>query len=74
MTFGSHVKFLKDDIGIFYKWCGGEDKWTHDFQLFSELSEKRSLITPIPGDATTLDTWVISKMVDWRSVQDRTQN
>jgi len=72
MTFGSYSKFLKEDYLIFKKWCGGNDKWTHDFQLFSELSVKRGLITPIPGYSTTLDNWVISKMVDWEAVQNRT--
>jgi hypothetical protein len=72
MTFASKVGFLIDDKSTFIQWCGGEDKWTHDFQLFTEISSKRGLITPIPGYATHLDTWVIAKMVDWKAVMDRT--
>jgi len=72
MTFASKVKFLKEDFDIFYKWCGGKDKWTHDTQLFTELSNKRSLITPIPGYATHLDSWVIGKLVNWEDVMIRT--
>lgn len=72
MTFASKVGFLVDDRTTFIQWCGGEDKWTHDFQLFTELSSKRGLVTPIPGYATHLDTWVIAKMVDWQAVIDRT--
>jgi len=72
MTFASKASFLKEDIDIFYKWCGGTDNWTHDTQLFTELSNKRSLITPIPGYATHLDSWVIANLVDWKSVLDRT--
>lgn len=72
MTFASRVSTLKQDLEVFKKWCGGADKWTHDFQLFTELSTKRKLITPIPGYATHLDSWVIAKMVDWKSCLDRT--
>lgn len=74
MTFASKVAYLIDDKDIFYKWCGGEDRWTHDFQLFSALSESRGLITPIPGYATHMDTWVIARMVDWKDCLDRTTN
>jgi len=72
MTFASKVSILQADREIFQKWCGGEDKWTHDHQLFTELSSKRRLITPIPGYATHMDTWVIAKMVDWRDCLIRT--
>ena len=72
MTFASKAGFLVDDKPTFIQWCGGEDKWTHDFQLFTEISSKRGLITPMPGYATHLDTWVIAKMVDWQAVMDRT--
>ena len=72
MTFASKAMFLAEDKSIFYKWCGGNDNWTHDFQLFTELSAKRGLITPLPGYATHLDTWVIAKMVDWEDVLNRT--
>ena len=72
MTFASTVQILKEDREIFQRWCGGDDKWTHDFQLFTELSMKRSLITPVPGYATHMDTWVMGKMVDWKDVLDRT--
>lgn len=72
MTFASKVKFLKEDKGVFYKWCGGPDNWTHDFQLFTELSTKRGLITPIPGYASHMDTWTLDKITDWKSVLDRT--
>jgi hypothetical protein len=74
MTFASRAGFLNDDKDIFQRWCGGEDRWTHDFQLFTELSQLRGLITPIPGYATHLDTWVIAKMVDWKDLLDRTSN
>jgi hypothetical protein len=74
MTFASKSMFLADDRAVFQQWCGGTDNWTHDFQLFSELSAKRGLITPIPGYATHMDTWVIAKMVDWRSCLDRTSH
>ena len=72
MTFASRVEHLIEDRAVFQQWCGGDDKWTHDFQLFTELSEKQGLITPIPGYATHMDTWVIGKMVDWQAVLDRT--
>lgn len=74
MTFASKAMFLADDRAVFQQWCGGEDRWTHDFQLFSELSANRGLITPVPGYATHLDTWVIARMVDWRSCLDRTSH
>jgi hypothetical protein len=72
MTFASYAGYLSNDRSIFERWCGGEDKWTHDFQLFTELSNKYGLITPVPGYATHLDEWVIAKMVDWLDVQQRT--
>ena len=72
MTFASVAGVLLSDKAIFQHWCGGEDKWTHDFQLFTELASKKNLVTPIPGYATHLDTWVIAKMVDWKAVMDRT--
>ena len=74
MTFASRVGYLIDDRATFIQWCGGDDKWTHDFQLFTELSSTRGLITPIPGYATHMDTWVIGKMVDWQAVLERTSN
>lgn len=74
MTFASRAGFLAEDKSVFYKWCGGEDKWTHDFQLFTHLSKTRGLITPMPGYATHLDTWVIAKIVDWEAVLNRTSN
>jgi hypothetical protein len=72
MTFGTTVSYLQEDRESFYRWCGGTDNWTHDFQLFTELSNTRGLITPLPGYATHMDTWVIAKMVDWKDVVDRT--
>lgn len=72
MTFASRVKNLQEDRELFYKWCGGTDNWTHDFQLFTAISETRGLITPIPGYATHMDSWVIGKMVDWQEVLNRT--
>lgn len=72
MTFASSVDNLINDYDLFKQWCGGPDRWTHDFQLFTEISETRGLITPVPGYATHLDTWVIAKMVDWKDVLDRT--
>lgn len=74
MTFASKVMFLQEDRSIFQKWCGGNDNWTHDFQLFTELATKRGLITPMPGYATHLDTWVIAKIVDWKDCLDRTSH
>lgn len=74
MTFASKVMYLVDDKPLFYQWCGGEDKWTHDTQLFTAISEKRGLITPVPGYATHCDTWVVAKMVDWAAVLDRTNS
>lgn len=74
MTFASRSGFLAEDKSIFYQWCGGADNWTHDFQLFTELAKKRGLITPMPGYATHLDTWVIAKIVDWEAVLNRTSN
>ena len=71
MTFASQVRYLIQDRAVFQQWCGGEDKWTHDFQLFTELSTARGLITPIPGYATHMDTWVIGRMVDWQEVLNR---
>ena len=72
MTFATRVGSLRQDKDLFYKWCGGDDKWTHDFQLFTAISETKGLITPIPGYATHCDTWVIGHMVDWKDVLDRT--
>jgi hypothetical protein len=72
MTFASTVQFLLKDKDLFYKWCFGTDNWTHDTQLFSAISERRGLITPIPGYATHMDSWVMAKMVDWKEVLDRT--
>jgi len=72
MTFASRVGYLKEDRPLFQKWCGGEDNWTHDTQLFTAISESRGLITPVPGYATHCDTWVIAKMVDWEDVLNRT--
>jgi len=72
MTFASQVRYLIQDRELFQQWCGGEDKWTHDTQLFTALSESRGLVTPIPGYATHCDTWVIAKIVDWQDVLDRT--
>lgn len=72
MTFGAHVGYLKDDVQLFRKWCGGADRWTHDYQLFTEIAKTRGLITPVPGYATHMDTWTMSKMVDWYEVQQRT--
>jgi hypothetical protein len=72
MTFGARVRDLKEDRNTFYQWCGGEDKWTHDFQLFTELSTKKNLITPLPGYATHCDSWVVARMVDWEEVLTRT--
>jgi len=72
MTFAARVGSLKEDRELFYQWCGGDDKWTHDFQLFTAISQTRGLITPIPGYATHCDTWVVAKMVDWEDVLNRT--
>ena len=72
MTFASRVGYLKEDLSLFQRWCGGTDNWTHDTQLFTAISELRGLVTPVPGYATHCDTWVIAKMVDWQSVLDRT--
>ena len=72
MTFASQVGYLIQDMDLFQQWCGGEDHWTHDTQLFTAISNLRGLITPIPGYATHMDTWVIGKMVDWEDVLNRT--
>ena len=74
MTFASRAGYLKEDQPLFQQWCGGEDNWTHDTQLFTAISELRGLVTPVPGYATHMDTWVIAKMVDWQAVLDRTAN
>ena len=74
MTFASKAMFLAEDRAVFQQWCGGSDRWTHDFQLFTELSQKRGLITPVPGYATHMDTWVVAKMVDWQACLDRTSH
>jgi len=74
MTFASKVKQLKQDKEIFQRWCGGADNWTHDFQLFTELAATRGLITPIPGYASHMDTWVIGKLVDWHDCLRRTSD
>jgi hypothetical protein len=72
MTFASSVNNLIEDYDLFKQWCGGTDRWTHDFQLFTEISKTKGLITPVPGYATHLDSWVIGKMVDWEDVLNRT--
>lgn len=72
MTFAGHVKYLQSDLSVFKKWCGGADRWTHDFQLFTELANTRGLITAVPGYATHMDTWTMAGIVDWHDVQQRT--
>jgi len=74
MTFASSVHYLKQDKDIFYQWCGGDDHWTHDSQLFTELGNKRGLITPVPGYATHCDSWTMDKIIDWQDVLNRTIN
>jgi hypothetical protein len=73
MTFASRVKNLQEDRDEFYRWCGGDDNWTHDTQLFTELSNKRGLVTPVPGYATHCDAYVVGAMIDWFNVLERTQ-
>lgn len=72
MTFATRVGFLKADKVDFYRWCGGEDNWTHDTQLFETLSQKRGLISPVPGYSTHCDKWVIDSLIDWQDVLTRT--
>lgn len=74
MTFASKARYLKKDRATFQRWCGGSDNWTHDFQLFTELANTRGLITPIPGYASHMDTWVIAKLVDWYDCLRRTSD
>ena len=74
MTFATRVKYLIQDRDIFQKWCGGDDNWTHDAHLFTELSNLRGLITPVPGYASHMETWVIAKLVDWEDVLNRTSS
>lgn len=74
MTFAARAMHLKADKEVFYKWCGGPDNWTHDFQLFTELTQNRMLITPIPGYATHCDSWVMDRIVDWEDVLKRTSS
>lgn len=71
LTFASRISTLTKDKDIFYKWCD-EHGWMHDNQLFTELTNKHPLITPIPGYSTHCDTWVIGKIVDWEDVLKRT--
>jgi hypothetical protein len=73
LTFASNVNQLAVDRDIFYKWCD-EHGWMHDHHLFTELTSRYSLITPVPGYASHMDTWVIAKMVDWEDVLNRTSN
>jgi hypothetical protein len=73
MTFATKVMYLMDDRATFYQWCGGQDNWTHDTQLFTELSNRRGLITPVPGYATHCDSYVVGAMVDWQNILERTQ-
>lgn len=72
MTFAAHVGYLRDDIQLFRKWCGGADRWTHDYQLFTEIANTRGLITPLPGYATHMDSWTMAGIVNWHDVQQRT--
>ena len=72
MTFATRAGFLMEDKHFFYRWCGGEDNWTHDSQLFNEISQIRGLITPIPGYATQCDLWVVDSLIDWIDVLNRT--
>ena len=72
MTFAAYVYQLKNDRDIFYRWCGGDDHWTHDSQLFTELTQKSRLITPVPGYATHCDNWTMDKIIDWQDVLTRT--
>lgn len=74
MTFASTVRHLKEDRSVFQQWCGGPDNWTHDFQLFTELADKKGLVTPMPGYASHMDTWVIAKLVDWKDCLRRTSD
>ena len=72
MTFATYVWCLQQDKHLFYEWCGGDDNWTHDTQLFTAISQTKGLITPVPGYATHCDTWVVAKLVDWEDVLNRT--
>jgi hypothetical protein len=72
MTFAAHVGYLRDDIQLFRKWCGGADRWTHDYQLFTEIAKTKGLITPLPGYSTHMDSWTMAGIVDWYAVQQRT--
>jgi hypothetical protein len=74
MTFATTVRHAKEDRNTFQQWCGGNDNWTHDFQLFTELANKKGLSTPIPGYASHMDTWVIGRLVDWQDCLRRTSN
>jgi hypothetical protein len=55
MTFGTHVKDLKEDFEILNRWTTGSHP--HDHQMFHELTTQKgkSLISAIPGLACHLD-------------------
>lgn len=72
MTFGARVGFLKADKVEFYRWCNGDDNWTHDTQLFEKISSTRGLISPVPGYSTHCDQWVVDSLIDWQDVLTRT--
>lgn len=72
MTFATRVGFLKADKVEFYRWCNGDDNWTHDTQLFEKLSQTRGLVSPVPGYSTHCDQWVVDSLVDWQDVLNRT--
>lgn len=58
MTFGTHVKNLREDFETLDRWTSG--KHPHDHQMFFELTtqKERTLISALPGVACHLDlTW-----------------
>ena len=63
MTFATRVKTIREDYGVFNKFCIRGDP--QDFPLFCELVRRRKLISCIPAVSTHGETEYLSKFIDW---------
>ena len=67
MTFASKVKTLKECETTLRKWTSG--KHPHDFEMFIDLrSQRKLLITPIPGRSTHGETAWLTPLINWNKI------
>jgi hypothetical protein len=67
MTFAVKVKTLREDEKILRKYTSG--KHPYDFQMFLELRNiGRTLITPIPGYSTHVETTWLTPLINWNDI------